>query len=134
MFRSLDTATNGLIAQRQRMDVISGNIANVDVTRDADGNKSPFQRRFVEFFAKPNSDGGNPDIGVKVEVDRKTPPRRVHDPGHPDAGEDGFVNYPGISMQGEMVDAIAASRAYEANLTSAQFSRQMIEQTLKLLQ
>ena len=134
MFRSMDTATAGLVAQRQRIEVIAGNIANKDVTRDADGNKNPFQRRFVEFYAKPAPSGGEPGIGVKVDIDRKTPPRRVEDRGHPDAGPDGFVNYPGINIQSEMVDAIAASRAYEANLTSAQFSRQMIEQNLKLLQ
>ena len=49
MFRSMDTATAGLVAQRQRIEVIAGNIANKDVTRDADGNKNPFQRQFVEF-------------------------------------------------------------------------------------
>lgn len=133
MFRSLDAIASGLIAQRQRMDVIAGNIANVHTTRDETGKIAPFQRRYVEFFSKGESKSGAPEVGVKVDVDRQAQPRKVHDPGHPDA-VDGFVSYPAINPTNEMVDAIAASRAYEANLTAAQFSRQMIEQTMKLLQ
>lgn len=133
MFRSIDASASGLIAQRQRMDVIAGNLANVDTTRDESGKIAPFQRRFVEFYSKDDSLSGTPTVGVKVDVDRQTPPRREYDPGHPDA-VDGFVSYPAINPTNEMVDAIAASRAYEANLTAVQFSRQMIEQTMKLLQ
>ncbi len=133
MFGSLDATTSGLLAQRQRMDVIAGNLANVSTTRDESGKVAPFQRRFVEFFSKGDPNDGTPEVGVKVDVDRKSPPRRVHDPGHPDA-VDGFVSYPNINATNEMVDAIAASRAYEANLTVAQFTRQMAEQTMKLLQ
>lgn len=133
MFRSLDATTSGLLAQRQRMDVIAGNLANVDTTRDESGKIAPFQRRYVEFFSKGDANDSTPEVSVKVDVDRKTPPRKVHDPGHPDA-VDGFVSFPNINATNEMVDAIAASRAYEANLTVAQFTRQMVEQTMRLLQ
>jgi flagellar basal-body rod protein FlgC len=49
MLKAIDISTSGLVAQRERMNTIAGNIANVNTTRDADGNLSPFQRRLVTF-------------------------------------------------------------------------------------
>ena len=50
--RTLDISTSGLIGERQRMNAIADNLANLNTTRDADGKPSPFQRRFVTFAAQ----------------------------------------------------------------------------------
>ena len=59
----------------------------------------------------------------------------MHDPGHPDADpETGMVAFPEINLMNEFADAVLASRAYEANTSAIQMTRQMAEQTLRLLQ
>jgi len=58
--------------------------------------------------------------------------RVVHDPGHPDADEDGYVLMPNVDVITEMVDMIAASRAYEANISAVQAAKDMFNQALKI--
>ncbi len=51
-------------------------------------------------------------------VEDTSPPKQVYMPGHPDAGPDGYVAYPNVDIVTEMVDMMAATRAYEANVTA----------------
>lgn len=134
MMKILDISGSALIAQRERMNVIAGNIANAHSTRDADGNLKPVDRRTVDFFPIKVDGKATGEVGFEVKVDKNVEPRRVHEPGHPYADKDGFVNYPGINVIDEFTDAVLAGRAYEANLSSIQMARQMAEQTLRLLQ
>ena len=136
MLQTIDISTTGLIAQRQRMNTIAGNIANANSTRDADGNLATFQRRLVTFAADDDpSMGKSGGVGVtyRVEIDTSTPPRRVHEPGHPDADEDGYVSYPNINMITEFVNAMEASRAYEANIAAIEMTKEMANLGLRIL-
>ena len=136
MFRTLDISTSGLVAQRQRMNTIAGNIANINTTRDDKGNISPFQRRFVTFAADTdNKDALTLGQGVTfdVVVDRESDTRRVFNPGHPDADAEGNVRYPNINLTTEFVNAVEASRAYEANVAATDMTKTIIQQTLKIL-
>lgn len=136
MFRSLDVSTSALVAQRLRMDTIAGNIANINTTRDEKGNISPFQRRFVAFMAEQarrGSEGRGTGVEFSVQVDKKTPPRKVVQPGHPDADANGVVQYPGIDLTQEFVNALEASRAYEANVATIDITKGMYNQALKIL-
>lgn len=135
MFDPIDVSTSALIAERQRMNTIADNLANVNTTRNADGKTSPFQRRFVTF-ASTDVEGAPPGIaGVtyKVNIDTTTPPRRVYQPGHPDAGKDGYVSYPNIDFMTEFVNAMDASRAYQANLVAIDMTKQIDNLSLKIL-
>ncbi len=136
MLTSIDISTSGLVAQRQRMNTISGNIANVNTTRDAAGNLAPFQRRLITFAAAddgPDADTRGVGVTYQVEIDTSTAPRRVHEPGHPDADKDGFVSYPNINLITEYVNAIDASRAYQANVAAIEMTKAMANLGLKLL-
>jgi flagellar basal-body rod protein FlgC len=136
MFRSLDVSTSALVAQRYRLDTIAGNIANINTTRDEKGNISPFQRRFVAFMAeqeKHGREGRGSGVEFSVQVDKKTPPRKVVQPGHPDADANGVVQYPGIDLTQEFVNALEASRAYEANVATIDITKSMYNQALKIL-
>lgn len=136
MFRSLDISTSGLAAQRLHMDTIAGNIANVQTTRDEEGKVAPFQRRFVRFQADDRnlaSDMGGQAVSYEVQIDRETPPRVVHEPGHRDADKQGNVSYPNVNLVSEFVNALQASRAYEANVATMEVTKNMISQTLKIL-
>src|SRR5579872_1113972 len=135
MFRTLDVSTSGLVAQRHRMDTIAGNIANVNTTRDENGHVSPFQRRFITFMAdqeKRLAEGRGVAVKFSVQVDRGAPPRKVFQPGHPDANADGLVSYPAIDLTKEFVNALEASRAYEANVATIDITKGMYGQALKI--
>ncbi len=135
MFRTLDVSASGLAAQRVRIDTIAGNIAHSHTTQDENGQPSPFQRRLVVLEAQTDAATQTRGVGVNasVEVDMQTPPRRVLDPGHPHADAEGYVSYPNVNVITEFVNAMEASRAYEANISAMQVTRDMIETTYKLL-
>ncbi len=145
-FSILNISATGLTAQRLRMDVISDNIANVNTTRTPEG--GPYRRKiilFSEIQKEKNDDfisvfenlkSNELDGGVKVVGiidDNKTPLKKVYDPNHPDAGPDGYVNYPNINIVSEMVDMISASRAYEANLQVVGTFRNMSIRAIDIL-
>lgn len=135
MFKSIDVLMSGLIAQRERLTAIADNLANLNTTRDADGKLSPFRRRFVTFSAAPeNAETGAPTgVNYQVHIDNTTPPRRVYEPGHPDADKDGYVSYPAIDMMNEFVNALEASRAYQADLVAIDMEKQFASLGLKIL-
>ncbi len=135
MFRTLDVSASGLAAQRLRIDTIAGNIAHSHTTQNEKGEASPFQRRLVVLEAQNNAAAQTRGVGVTatVDVDTQTPPRKVLDPGHPHADAQGYVSYPNVNVITEFVNAMEASRAYEANVSTMQVTRDMIETTYKLL-
>ncbi len=144
MFGTLDISTSALVAQRARMDVIAGNIANAYSTRRLDGEAGPYRRKFVTFapgapesFGLRSGERSRPGVHVESIEEDQAPPRLVHDPNHPDAirsgPQAGYVAYPNVDMATEMVDAIEASRAYEANVTALDVTKNMISASLRLL-
>jgi len=139
MFPALDISTSALTAQKMRMDAISGNMANVSTTRNEKGESVPYQPRFVIFATDnsiPNAEGA---VGVKVQSveTAQVEPRYKYQPGHPDAikqgPHQGYVAYPDIDITTEMVDALEASRAYEANVATIDITKGMYSQALKIL-
>lgn len=135
MFRTLDVSASGLAAQRLRIDTIAGNIAHSHTTQDENGKPSAFQRRLVVLEAQHDAAAQTRGVGVTatVDIDTQSPARKVHDPGHPHADAQGYVSYPNVNVITEFINAMEASRAYEANISTMQVTRDMIETTYKLL-
>jgi flagellar basal-body rod protein FlgC len=137
VLNTLGTAGSALTAQRLRMDVISSNLANVETTSTPRG--GPYRREMVVFQPRPNPefDPGQieaPTMGVEVTaiVQDSRPPRRVHDPENPLADKNGFVSYPNVDLGTEMVDLMAANRAYEANASVIKTTKNVVDRTLEL--
>lgn len=130
----VNASADALSAERLRLDVIAQNIANAQTTRDANGR--PYQRQVVAFEAWMNPDDprSNPTPGVRVSgtYTDQAPGPRLFDPSHPHADAEGFVQMPNVRVSREMVDLIAASRSYEANLNVIRTARQMAMQTLRI--
>jgi flagellar basal-body rod protein FlgC len=137
----MNVSASGMSAQRLRMDIISQNIANVNTTRDENGN---VYRRQTVIFAEKNvtpfgdillKTAGTVGSGVKVTQiaeDTKSELRRVYDPSHPDADEDGYVTYPNVNIVQEMTDLIDATRSYEANITAFNATKSMALKGLEI--
>jgi flagellar basal-body rod protein FlgC len=137
MFGSLDVSTSALESYRVRMDTIANNLANQHTTRDADGNISPYRRRVALFAAgAPGMASGE---GVRIEdiITDKAPFTKKYDPTHPDAmpsGPDaGYVYYPNVDPVVEIVDMIAATRAYQANVTAFEAGKSIVTSALRLI-
>lgn len=144
VFGGMDISASGMTAQRLRTDIIAQNIANVNTTRDGNGNV--YLRKTV-VFAEKDRTGFNETLqsaighvgsvgnGVKVTQiveDTETATRMVYDPSHPDANEEGYVTYPNVNTITEMTDLIDASRAYEANTTAFNATKAMALKALEL--
>ena len=134
MFSAMDLAASGLSAERVRMNTVASNLANARTTRTEDG--GPYRRidPVFEAVALRAQNGVTPTgvtaVRVREIVQDQRAPRLVHDPGHPDADAAGFVRYPNVDVVQEMVDMIAASRAYEAGVTSIESVKSMSKTAL----
>ena len=134
MIRAIDITRSALVAQRIRMDVIAGNMANAFTTAQADGRIEPYRRRVA--LLEPQSPDGGPGVRVRAVIADPSEPRLVYDPCHPHAIRDGplagYVRYPNVDLTTEYVDAVEAARAYEANLAAMNVTRTMVRETLQL--
>ena len=124
---AFDISASGLSAQRTRLDVIAGNIANVETTRTPDG--GPYRRLQPVFAARRRAPGGVETLGLAEDP---RPPRMVYQPGHPDADADGIVAYPNVNVVEEMVDLVSATRSYEANAAAFNAAKSMAQRALDL--
>jgi flagellar basal-body rod protein FlgC len=140
-FTSMDISASALTAERTRMNLISGNLANANSTRTADG--GPYKRKDAVFGVQQVSPsfgatlsriGAAAPSGVEVAqiVEDTSPPRLQYDPNHPDADAKGYVAMPNVNVMEEMADMIVATRAYEANITAAQAAKAMALKALEL--
>ncbi|MCI8622817.1 MAG: flagellar basal body rod protein FlgC [Provencibacterium sp.] len=125
MLSSLSIAGSALTAERYRMNVALQNLANISTTRTAEGEpyrrkQVVFEERAVDFKRILETEQGKVNGGVRVAevVSSQRDFNPVYDPTHPDANEEGYVMYPNVNRAEEQVDLMAASRAYEANLTA----------------
>src|SRR5690349_1409929 len=134
MFSSLDISTSALVAQRTRLAAISNNLANMSTTHNEAGEAAAYQPRYVIFQTDDSVQGPAGSNGVKVKSVEisDVEPRLKYQPGHPDARPDGNVEYPNIDMTTEFVDALEASRSYEANLGVIEVTRNLARQTLNI--
>lgn len=140
-------SASGMTAERFRLDLIANNISNATTTRSADGRPGPYRRQvavtaprqeFADYIfnVRPKAlENLNQAQGVHVMgiwEDERTPFKRVYQPGHPDSDAQGYVDYPNINVVTEMVDMITASRAYEANVTAFNESKQIMARALDI--
>ena len=139
MINALDISTSALVAQRTRLNAIASNLANMSTTRDENGEIRPYQARFTVFQTDDAVQTSSGAIGVKVaSVETETvEPEYKYQPNHPHAIKEGqwkgYVAYPRINMTAEFVDALEATRAYEANIGVIEITKNMGQQTLKIL-
>ncbi len=135
MFAALDISTSGLVAQRTRLNAISSNLANMSTTRNERGESVPYTPRYVTFQTDSNlsTSGGGQGVKVASVEYSKEPPTAVYKPTHPDADEHGNVYYPSIDMTSVFVDALSATRSYEANIGVIEITKDLGQRTLQIL-
>lgn len=160
LFGSMSISGAGMTAQRKRMDAIAKNIANAETTRTPDG--GPYKRHTVVLRGADAPEPAGPTLDPALTLERTAPehlpaaapfvpallpadtvqaseivdPKAgvnlVFDPSHPDAGPDGYVKMPDIDTVTEMVDMVAATRAYEANLSAMKAYQNIVTKSLEI--
>ncbi len=136
---SLSISATGMTAQRLRLDVVAENIANIETTRATDG--SPYRRKLVVLEAKNDfqrvytqAQRSRNTLGVQVAAiqEDESELKAVYNPNHPDANEEGYVEMPNVDLVQETTDAMAATRAYEANITVFNTVKSMAVKALEI--
>jgi len=141
-----EISSQGMTAQRERIEAQSANLANANTTRTADG--GPYRRRDVIFestgLAEPSSSFGYQlaswsdepaaQVGVRAttyvaQMDRGV---RQYQPGHPDADGDGYVTMPDVDPIEETVNILSAARSFEANATAFNTAKEMLRSSISL--
>jgi len=142
---SMAVSVSALDAQRQRLNVISSNLANAQSTHTPGGGPykrrdvvfqstpvaSPFQRTFRQVATGPGAHALDGVKVLRVKEDVKSG-QVIYDPRHPDADKKGFVKMPNINVMEEMVNMMGASRAYEANVQAINATRAMGSKALEI--
>ena len=136
VFSALEVSASGLSAERIRMNTIASNLANARTTRTEEG--GPYKRLDPLFEAQalePGAmavQGGATLVKVRQIVEDQRPGMMVYEPGHPDANQGGYVEYPNVNAVEEMVNMITASRAYEAGVTSIETIKSMARSAIEI--
>lgn len=135
MLTTFDVSTSALVAERVRLNAIASNIANMSTTRNESGESEPYVPRYVTFQTDTEITTSGGGAGVRVgSVEYSTaPPLMKYEPGHPDADDQGYVRYPAVDMTTEFVDALEASRAYEANVGVIEVTKDLTQNTLRIV-
>ena len=139
---SFDISASGMTAERQRLDIESENIANSETTRTASGEayrrkmvvleevpSTSFRTRFNSLLNRTASKGG---VKVTQIIEDQRDLNPVYNPDHPDANEEGYVMMPNVDLVKETVDGMAATRAYEANITAFNAMKLMAQRALDI--
>lgn len=133
---SLDIVGSALTAERFRTDIITQNLANANTTETSGG--EPYRRQLVTFeeiplsFSDELSRAGSGGVRVSDVTKSDADFRLVYDPTNPEANEEGYVRTSNVDTTEEQVDLLAASNAYEANLTALSVVKAMINRTIEM--
>lgn len=138
---SIQVSSSGMNVQRQRMDAIASNLANIETTRTPEG--GPYKRKDVVVSATPMGDDfaatlhrelfdSVREAQVSQIVEDQNEPKLVFQPSHPDANEAGYVAMPNINLMEEMVNMINATRSFEANIQAVNAAKTMALRAIDL--
>ena len=125
-----EIAGSAMTAQSQRLNVVASNLANADSVTSANG--QVYRAKQVVF--SESALGGATGSGVKVVgvTEDRSPGKQVFDPKHPLADAQGYVTMPNVSVVEEMVNMIAAARAYQNNVEMLNTAKALMLKTLTI--
>jgi flagellar basal-body rod protein FlgC len=162
LFAMMETSGGAMQAERMRAEVVATNMANAETTRTAEGvpyrrqhvifaanegdpefadslteatgmaREGTLASTQMQAFNASRSGTTVPGVHIAAVVADPSPPLKRYDPGHPDAGPDGYVSYPDINPLTEEVDLMGATRAYGLNSSAVQAEKGMITSALEI--
>ena len=131
LFNVLNVSGSAVSAQSQRLNVVASNLANADSVAGPDG--QPYKARQVVFQTQMvGAEQGSAGVRVAQVIEDNAAPRRIHNPDHPLADEQGYVTMSNVNAVEEMVNMISASRSYQTNIDVMNTAKSLLQKTLQL--
>lgn len=130
MFSIFGVSGSGISAQSQRLNVVASNLANVDAVAGPDG--QPYKARQVVFQTTLMGAESAAGVAVREVTESDAAPRRVLEPSHPLADEQGYVTHSNVNAVEEMVNMISASRSYQNNVEVMNTAKTLLLKTLQM--
>ncbi|MEO8299526.1 MAG: flagellar basal body rod protein FlgC [Burkholderiales bacterium] len=130
MLKIFNVSGSAISAQSQRLNAVASNLANADTVAGPDGQS--YKARQVIFESVAMGAAGSTGVKVSQISEDQSPGRRVHDPKHPSADADGYVNYSNVNPVEEMVNMISASRSYQNSVEVMNTAKTLLLKTLNM--
>ncbi len=142
IFSTFNIAASGIYAHKRRMDIVAQNITNADTILTETG--EPYKRKIAVISGLRNEKAfktvldsqGNTlkgeGVAVTSVIASNDPFKLEYNPEHPLANADGYVRIPNVDTASEMLEMIAATRAYEANVTIFNNAKAMFSKALEI--
>jgi flagellar basal-body rod protein FlgC len=134
LFNVFNIAGSAVQAQSQRLNVVASNLANAESVAGPDG--QPYKARHVVFQTQAigtrQADQQTPGVRVSQIIEDDAPLRKVYDPKHPLADEQGYISMPNVNPVDEMVNMISAARSYQSNIEVMNTAKNLLQKTLQL--
>ncbi|MDX3904113.1 MAG: flagellar basal body rod protein FlgC [Pigmentiphaga sp.] len=132
MNKAFEIAGSALTANSQRLNAVASNLANAESVSGPDGEVYRARKVVFESYLVPGGADGGKGVRVREVLADPAPPKRIYDPAHPMADADGYISMPNVEVVDEMVDMIAASRAYQTNVEVMNTAKTLMQKTLTL--
>ncbi len=130
MFSIFNVSGSAISSQSQRLNVVASNLANADAVAGPDG--QGYKARQVVFETVPMGSDASSGVKVKSIQESNEPLKRVHNPAHPSADAEGYVNQSNVNPVEEMVNMISASRSYQNNVEVMNTAKSLLLKTLQM--
>jgi flagellar basal-body rod protein FlgC len=131
LFNVFNVSGSAVSAQSQRLNVVASNLANADSVAGPDG--QPYKARQVVFQTQMvGAEASSAGVRVAQVIEDQAAPRRIHNPDHPLADQDGYVTMSNVKPVEEMVNMISASRSYQTNIDVMNTAKNLLQKTLQL--
>ena len=130
MFSIFGVSGSAVSAQSQRLNVVASNMANADAVAGPDG--QGYKARQVVFETVPMGSDASAGVKVRQVIESNEQMRKVHNPTHPMADADGYVNQSNVNTVEEMVNMISASRSYQNNIEVMNTAKSLLLKTLQM--
>ena len=130
MFSIFNVSGSAVRAPSQRLNVVASTLATVDAVAGPDG--KAYKARQVVFQTQAMGPDNAAGVRVSAVKESETPGRRVHDPSHPAADEEGYVTHSNVNAVDEMVNMISASRSYQNNVEVMNTAKSLLLKTLQI--
>ncbi len=130
MFSIFGISGSAVSAQSQRLNVVASNMANADAVAGPDG--QGYKARQVVFETVPMGSDASAGVKVRSVIESNEQMRKVHDPNHPMADAQGYVNQSNVNTVEEMVNMISASRSYQNNIEVMNTAKTLLLKTLQM--
>jgi len=133
LFKIFDIAGSSMSAQSVRLNTTASNLANAGTAagsaEEAYRAKQPIFQTVINELSPDNASAG---VRVNGVTESNAPPVKIHQPGHPQADDDGFIWMSNVNPIDEMVNMISASRSYQNSVEVLNTSKDLLLRTLSI--